>query len=383
MAENRKDPRPAVRTLPAVPLSVDHEVIDAEPNANDLWQLVLSYSDIPERGEALLPGRPRRRRALFEEFRNFVRQARSYYVAAEPVRDASAALLYYYSFLNLAKAELLRTHPEALVGTRIDHGLSYRPGRFSRPMTAQVRVRQGVFPLLFEKRTDERIPAGESLPVDRLMSRATHSYGGGEDAGAWSTGTLARVHHTIAWDATHVWSMLAVNDADAFLAYQHTERTWNAALQEVAPPRMWDRTFRIDLPHLRWRFFESSRPIALETEGDVTIRDLQAALRQTVGDLRLIVEPPYDLGADGLGFPSLYKGRPLFLPPSLCNYVLMYYCSSLARYEPSKLDGQLHGMESWGLHHFVQNTAVRLLQDAYAGIAGTRPLFTGYRGMRV
>lgn len=374
------NPQVPTTTIPAVTLFDEEEVLDREPDASAIWELLHSYADVRDRGRALFRGSLSRRNKLFDEFSNYVKAAHAYYTAAEPVRDASAALLYYYAFLNLAKAELLATHPTEVFQQQIHHGLSYRPGSASRPMSARVRMLDGVFRLLFQKRTGSQAPAREELPVARLMPRATSSYAGGGEV--WSRAELSRVHHTLCWNHTHIWSSIGIFD-DTFLDYRPTARIWNAALKEVSPPRFVESAFRVRRLQLPWRFFETKDPAELATAGRWERRELIEAVRRTQSALAQVVDAPYDLASEGTAFPSLYKSRPLFMPASLCDYVLMYYCSSLTRYEPSKLDPALYGLQAWGLHHFVNNTGIRLLQDAYFGITGIRIRFTGLRGSRV
>src|SRR6266511_3614766 len=130
----------------------------AEPrSAGQLWDLFSLLAADPNRaqeGGKLLsvPG-------LSEQYRGYIRQAKSYWDAAAMVRDAAAALLYYYCFLNLAKAELLplRQHE---IGADPQHGLGVRPSEQGILSKARVRVdlkgdrkrAHQVFEMLYDKR---------------------------------------------------------------------------------------------------------------------------------------------------------------------------------------------------------------------------------------
>jgi len=369
--------------MTAVPLILgQRETLDSEPDADMIWSLLLSFANVRERGRKLFTGSLAWRNRLLDEFSNYIRQAHAYFAAAVPVQDSSAALLYYYASLNLGKAELLTTNPHAIYQCTVHHGLSYSPGSSALPMTARLKVKPGVFRLLLDKRVGTQTPANQSLAVGRLMPRATENYTRLEDE-SWSESRLARVHHSVGWDATHIWSSVATPSAEVFLDHPRTAQRWNAALTETFSPDLGDLVFQIKHPYLRWRFFQSREPSPLQTPGHVSATDVTTLITRTASDLLGVVEAPYDLGAEGTAYASLLKTRQLAIPPSLCNYALMFYCSSLARYEPSKLDQRIYGLQAWGLHYFVQNTAIRLLSDAYYGITGTRLLFTGYRGRRV
>src|SRR5438552_1565022 len=96
----------------------------AEPPSADLiWREIDMEASYPDRGRALFTGTLAQRNKLWREFRSYVRQARDYDEAARTIKGASAALLLYYSALNLAKAELLTSVPNPISGQTIRHGL--------------------------------------------------------------------------------------------------------------------------------------------------------------------------------------------------------------------------------------------------------------------
>ena len=74
-----------------------------------------------------------------EAAQSFVRQAREYHTAADAARSTEAQpLLYYYGFLNLAKALALASGRTGLVG-RVEHGLQVED-LASPLMTAQIKA---------------------------------------------------------------------------------------------------------------------------------------------------------------------------------------------------------------------------------------------------
>src|SRR3989442_1338584 len=104
-----------------VPLSED-------PTPELIWRELRFYRDVPEKGRSLFPKAPlAQRNALWREFANYLRQGETYFSTGAQVPGSSAALPYYYSIMNLAKAELLLSNPSAIVGTTVRHGLSFSP----------------------------------------------------------------------------------------------------------------------------------------------------------------------------------------------------------------------------------------------------------------
>jgi hypothetical protein len=134
------------------------------PNPEQLWDLLSLLIADPNRAQqgASLQTTP----GLLVEYGGFIRQAKSYWDAATTVRDAAAALLYYYCFLNLAKAELLPLK-HAEIEADPQHGLGLRTSQQDDVYKARVRVElqsqrrpaPQIFQLLYEKRTGQAWPS--------------------------------------------------------------------------------------------------------------------------------------------------------------------------------------------------------------------------------
>src|SRR5438105_1022251 len=145
--------RPFTRWVLAPPYPGPTFEFFSEPATPDfMWELIGLESDIPERGRSLFTGNYSHRNALFREFRSYIRQAKEYDIAAKGVAATSAGLLHYYTAMNLAKAELLRTTPNPVTGLKITHGLSYSPTAARTIAGDRLRVNDGIFPLLYRKR---------------------------------------------------------------------------------------------------------------------------------------------------------------------------------------------------------------------------------------
>jgi hypothetical protein len=123
----------------------------------DLFSLILTDTNRAQQNDGSLSND-----SIREQYAGFIRQARSYWDAAVTVRDAAAALLYYYCFLNLAKAELLPFRA-AEIGADPQHGLSMRPSQQEDFRKARVSVpttpARQVFEMLYKKRTGQAWPS--------------------------------------------------------------------------------------------------------------------------------------------------------------------------------------------------------------------------------
>jgi hypothetical protein len=108
-------------------------------------------TDIPVEGLKLSPGSLSEQTNLRREFRNFLRQGKTYWDAGAITRGSAAALPYYYGALNIAKAELLITNPREILEEGIHHGLSLQKNGSGDIKNDVLVVHDGVFKLLYAK----------------------------------------------------------------------------------------------------------------------------------------------------------------------------------------------------------------------------------------
>src|SRR3989344_957376 len=138
----------------------------------ELWTILEYYSEVESVGMGLLKrngitnGLVRKR--AFKHFQAYIRQAKTYYNSAKILPSRSSGLLYYYCFLNLAKAALMLKNP-SLGGKSINHGLTYKIHNF--PLEKQlVHLKQnGVFEKFYEWYFGEKIKL-TSFNIKSLLS---------------------------------------------------------------------------------------------------------------------------------------------------------------------------------------------------------------------
>jgi hypothetical protein len=105
----------------------------------------------------------------FRIFRSFIRQARTFYESARTLHHRASALIYYYSFLNLAKALICLTDPKAVSG-KISHGLFYR-FRHGKLASQSLGVEaKGVYRSFYEKVTSYTLPQTFRPNIGRLLT---------------------------------------------------------------------------------------------------------------------------------------------------------------------------------------------------------------------
>src|SRR5207248_8363920 len=125
---------------------------------HELWSTLEYYSEVEEVGIDLIrtKGLQPPHKEIFNSFQAFVRQAKSYYSSAKTLHYRSSSLLYYYSFMNLAKAYLLLKDPDSMMNPtagQVYHGLIRPRNNNSDFMLEAIEVRGGIFPAFYEAET--------------------------------------------------------------------------------------------------------------------------------------------------------------------------------------------------------------------------------------
>jgi hypothetical protein len=171
-----------------------------------LLEALRRHSEITSFGRGLFSGSQATKNLRWYQYRNLVRQALSNFSAALSVPNRSACLLYYYAMLNFAKAELLETHSNYVTG-RIYHGLSFDPTAAKTIAGDRLVVRDGVFSLLYKKRTGRNIANGTMLPVRRLLANIPEIGQQVLDAGLGSS-RVGGCLHMVASNGPESWPIL-------------------------------------------------------------------------------------------------------------------------------------------------------------------------------
>lgn len=331
----------------------------------------------PSQGRDLFSGTLADRNALWREFRNYVRQARAYDDASRGVHGSSAALLLYYSLLNLAKAELLTRSPASILGQPIRHGLLFKRGTGHSIAGDAVEVSAGVFPLLYEKRTGTPLPLGTRIPVKRLLPLVPE-IGWEVERCQLGPSKVAYLLHAAVWNAESLWALIAVARLNMVTENAVSARIFNRSFEPIGYPPDWRDKFAVTRRYIGGVFeiFQSRAVMPRREPNGVVWPDEYGSVAVNTWDrLRSIIDFSVDASYDALICPSLYSSRLLAMPASLARYALMFYVSSLVRYAPSKLDPSTQANQAWLLDSFTHESHIPVLCDSLNGISGRHHYF--------
>jgi hypothetical protein len=364
----------------------------AEPrSADQLWDLFSLLVADPNRAQE--GGKLQTAPGLMEQYRGFIRQAKSYWDAAASVRDPAAALLYYYCFLNLAKAELLPLKRSEIEADP-QHGLGVRPSQHDDIYQARVNIEltgprkraSQMFEMLYQKRIGQ---AWSNDVTDLAAMDALRRIPeiGFELTQLGRETLVCLAYHAITADAQ--WngrsSLLLFNTKfvleDAIVSpkvkalYKDEEprsRSWREiyALSPRVPPTDGMRLHSRDVHNVQ----VPSSPGKVQAELGASYW-----LDRIWTELAGIVEASGDTTYDGFLLPSVSENRLQPLPTGLSRYIAFYYVSALVRYRPSALDPVTKPLQAWLLGSFTRQAGLPLLHDFYNHMAVKPLVFQGAR----
>lgn len=352
--------------------------LDASGEIDDeLWILLEYQSEVEDVGIKFViqNGIDRRNaRKVYKHFQAYVRQAKNYYYSAKKLHPRSAGLLYYYCFLNLAKAALVLKQP-SIAGRRISHGLSCLPRDFSKLKTQTVKILNdgGVFPKLYEWYFGIPIRP-QSLNVQRLLNYCTDVSYQTAIAGFGNCKLLQSyyVHQVNASQNPKIgWPLLGIASFSECARYPKAMQALYQNFEKVDLPQFNGREyFDADNLHLsNFTFFQSKQtfnwisdniPPTLESR-DLVFRGLGTMLQTNYykSDFDYYVALPY------------LPNRQIPMDETTAIYLIMFYVSNLVRYNPKYLEELLSKKEAWLIDSFIRTCPLAFLRSMVSRITNT------------
>ncbi|MDO8477458.1 MAG: YaaC family protein [Candidatus Rokubacteria bacterium] len=300
--------------------------------------------------------------ALYKLVRSFIRQAETYYRAARTLHYRSSALLYYYCFLNLAKAVL------SVRGLPYDarHGLTSKIDAANIDTAAQaVEVHAaGVFPAFYQQQVQATLPHGVRLDIKNLLGYVA------QVAYQYETAKLGRsavYHSCYARLLGHFpndqgwWTIAVPRDYDFTALPTPNRQRFDDEFEEVELSKESAREcfgiFATSLP--AYRFYQSK---TVTTWSTGIPRELP--LVSLFGCMEGYIEPKYvEDGCDfTLSRPFIHPFGPFRMTELPAIYLVMFYLGSLVRYRPDYLDDLLETRAAWMLEGFVTSAPLTALR---------------------
>ncbi|MFZ2228592.1 MAG: YaaC family protein [Candidatus Nanopelagicaceae bacterium] len=310
---------------------------------------------------------------LHRQFGSYIRQSQTYWEAGTHINGSAAALPYYYSALNLAKAELLQTKPTEILGLKIGHGLTYKTTTTTSIKSDYLEVTSGLFPLLYEKRTGLKIPVGTRLPISNLLALIPE-IGLEVNVIGRTRPNTNRGFHTLQGDSNQAWSNIAVPFDTFQNQREQMTRLFNREYEEVDITQWhdWRSFFAISnrMPLSLLKLYQSKNTHSMTLANGTVAPDFVTAGMQFEKLLRPYLSEPIAYPAEFMITQSIYKSKSLTIPLSLIRYAALFYLSSLVRYKPAAIDSLYEPEQAWLMDSMSREIPLNIIIGLLMGIRG-------------
>lgn len=341
---------------------------------DELWILLEYISEVETVGNKFLLDRGISRRIVtrvFKHFRGYIRQAKSYYNSAKILHSRSAGLLYYYCFLNLAKAAVLIQHPE-IGGKRIGHGISCLPKGFPRFKTETIKILDdGIFPLFYKWYFSTPI-RHQSLNVQSLFNYCSDISYQCTLAGFGNCKLLEGYYVHVVDKNNHTgWPLIGIADSKQGERYRQSIADLYKNFEQVELPLFSGREyFKMDNSQLMaFTFFQSKQVFNWISDNVPPFLESRDLVIKTLGNL--VQANYFDNNFDYyISLPYL-PNRQIAMDETIAIYLIMYYLSNLVRYNPGYLEELLSKKESWLIDSFVRSCSLTFLRSMISRITNT------------
>ena len=303
----------------------------------------------------------------FLQFQAYIRQARTFFEAAEVLHHRASPLNYYYAFMNFAKAYILLRTP-GFVDKNLVHGLKHKAHSNSLKRQDLKVLQYGVFPLFYRCLTNAAIPqSGHFKIIDLLgyVSEVSHeyrllNYGDARYYRCRFAICITPANIAFATIAVHVpYPPLSIDLTKAIVGKKYFDAV--SLPQELA-----NAAFGLtgEEPCL---FFES-KPYPQA--------DIPKIPAEVAAHLSPIIS--YLTAREPFLFMLNRKIRMPRLAPMqemLAIYCCMYHLGSLVRYRPDILEAMLSTKDAWLIERFTKSAPLAFLRHIRNLIGGEYQIF--------
>ena len=302
------------------------------------------------------------------EFSAYLTQAKNFYQHAKNSDYRSAALLYYYSFLNIAKALIIINNPK-LSGSKFVHGLQRvtKKGDLTE-LSIQLGNVKGynvnTFDEFYNVIYGNYYVRNEEISLLDLFSYCSDVAQEYEDL-AGKPNRISYAAYVIALDSgtKKSWNKIAINGWHKNTLYPNTFSDFQSKYTKINVPGLYRQTqFKIEGMAYGITFFEANKEFdfiggegidwySCRNELESTLKGLYQTSIYNTDDINFELLAPVDDSSD-MRHNELSS-----------IYVAMYYLSEIVRYNPELFDGQMNvkTANGWLLKGFIEQAPVTFL----------------------
>lgn len=309
-----------------------------------------------------------RRKVQAENISLYIKQAHSLYEAAKSTKFNTAPLLYYYSFLNLGKALCEVKYPNFHKNNASrKHGLSWKPTNSSLGNEIRISTR-GVWHCIYEVLTDTNssLPNGIPLNMKKLFSYCGEITSEYESAIGRNDVLIEVVDPFFMTDGEKCWITFSI--------YKEQLRIIKLSRRKfLSMVSSQDRFKEVKSYSDILYTFELKNAKDLKGENQ---RDMYKLFCKELKELNLYTN--IGLGNIEYHIPSQYNLR-FKIPQILAQYSILYWLSSLVRYDPHEIESIQKSKYWYLIDGFMNQSRIWLLELFSWELYNTEKLLTSAR----
>jgi hypothetical protein len=301
-------------------------------------------------------------------FSAYVNQARQYYENASKIRDCSAALFYYYSFLNLAKGYIVLRSPKkgGGISAPAHHGIGIDTSSLSSVSSIKLKLVSGALTTYWRLVFQKTPPNNKTLKLMDLLNYCGDiSYELGMAGYHNRRNDVIKVRRATDNNASgpRQWLVLAIPKRFNTSTISATHTRFPSTFSQVtlsaggaSPDRQWvRRVFNIPLNMIgQFEYWQQKRPIRKELiqnfEFNKIIFQKSPGLFSDIIDdseYDCVINLPIDVKSSGT-----VTSIPMNEEFAIC--AAMFGFGSVVRYYPDSLEKILRCKDGWISENFIQ-----------------------------
>jgi hypothetical protein len=301
----------------------------------------------------------------FKRFQAYIRQGLTFFGAAYQTHYRASPLLYYYAFMNFAKA-MVFLYDHSFTAGHVYHGLTPSPGTGNfRDHFIEVKT-SGVFQSFYNQILGQNIAANTKLGVLGLLSYISDLTYEHRFFNLGASSSYPCKYAVVQWEEEEQYRGLIAagvvgaskNRLQAILQHDFSE-------VELHPPSA-KAVFELRFEEIEgFVFWETknlySMPTTQSPEADL-LHALGSHFSQNpfADSFLLRINAKMEIAA----------ANPIYMNEAIAIYALMFYFGSLVRYHPQILEAMLTRKEAQIIESFVKSTPitfVRYMRNALDG----------------
>lgn len=358
-------------------------VISSRNKVDEIWSMLRYDVLLDESLDSNLRLRGARTKAgrehIKSELRAYIDQAENFYRVAQTSDYRSAALLYYYSFLNLAKAYVVIYKPE-LVNKKFVHGINRKTksGKLT-DRSFQVKVSRNnqisVFNEIYSLQYGSYLPANRSISFKNTLGYIT-------DVSDETTKLLKKLSYKIHPSKLYVftdnvtnkcWTVIVTPTGFYPANYISTFNTFVNSFQRFNPNALsLQFGFKMNQNEAsQHSFSQSIAEYDVLPSGLLDVGETQKHIEDTIGSFAQ--DSIYN---DQISFSitdPLRKNWQVPFNEPLAIYSMMFYLSEVVRYSPGEFNSNFaaNTKEGWLIKNFIESSPYACLVYLVSKITGS------------